>query len=322
MTEQPWISGGADVPDPIAREYVVTAPDGRTLGVAEYGPASGFPVFSLHGTPGCRYAGPPIDHPDLFEERHVRLIGYDRPGYGLSSRHEGRTVADAAADVAAIADHLGLDRFAVQGGSGGGPHCLAVAALLPERVTRVACVVGVAPYGDAGLAHDVWLDGMDQGNIDEFTWSLGGEATLRPRLEALAAGDLRRAVEDPGNVLGPEYQLSEGDRAILADPRRHERFTRGTQEAYRNGVDGWVDDDLLFVKPWGFSLEDVVAPAMVWFGVEDTLVPRAHGEWLAAHVPAAQVVRMQGGHMELSNRVPDLIEWLAGGSVPSDATPG
>ncbi|MFZ0325074.1 MAG: alpha/beta hydrolase [Actinomycetes bacterium] len=322
MSQRPWVSGGATVPDPSARESTVATPDGRTLGIAEYGPVDGFPIFSLHGTPACRYGGPPLDHPTLYEDRSVRVIGYDRPGYGLSTRHPGRTVADAAADVATIADTLGLGRFAVTGGSGGGPHCLAAAALLPDRVTRVACVVGAAPLGGPGLTLEAWLDGMTQGNIDEFTWSLEGEAAMRPKLEALATDELTAAVEDPANIFGAGYELSDGDRAILADPRRHERIARVTQEAFRHGIDGWVDDNLLFVKPWGFELNAITAPAMVWYGLEDTLVPQAHGEWLAAHVPNADVVRMEGGHMELSHRVPDLIEWLAGGSLPADATKG
>ena len=322
MSEHPWISGGAAVPDPAARQQTVPTPDGRTLGVAEYGPPDGFPIFNLHGTPGARYGGPPVEHPDLYEDRSVRVISYDRPGYGLSTRHRGRTVADAATDVACIADHLGIDRFAVTGGSGGGPHCLAVAALLPERVTRVACVVGVAPFGEGGLPHEAWLAGMTQGNVDEFTWSLGGETALRQNLEPLAAGELERVVDDPANMLGDEYELSAGDKAIMADPRRHERMTRGVQESYRSGIDGWIDDNIVFVQPWGFTVDAITAPAMVWFGVEDTLVPAAHGEWLAQHVPGAAVVRMNGGHMELVHRVPELIEWLAGGALPTDATGG
>jgi len=322
MSDHPWISGGATNPDLTARQQTVTTPDGRSLGVAEYGPPDGFPIFSLHGTPGCRYGGPPIEHPDLYEQKSVRVIGYDRPGYGLSTRQPGRSVADAATDVATIADQLGIDRFAVTGGSGGGPHCLAVATLLADRVTRVACVVGVAPFGDDGLQPSAWLDGMTQGNVDEFTWSLGGESALRPNLERLAADELQRVVDDPANLFGDEYELSEGDRAIMADPRRHERMIRGVQESSRTGVDGWIDDNIVFVQPWGFTVEALSAPAMVWFGVEDTLVPAAHGEWLAQHVPRASVVRMQGGHMELVHRIPDLIEWLGGGALPADATQG
>lgn len=322
MSDHPWVSGGADLPDPLARQYTVTTPDGFTLGVAEYGPEDGFPYFSLHGTPGSRLGGPPPDKPDLYERLGVRRIGFDRPGYGHSTRRPGRTVADAATDVQAIADHLGLTHFAVDGGSGGGPHSLAVAALLPDRVTRCSCVVGVAPYGPPGLERDAWLAGMTQGNVDEFEWSLAGEEALRPRVEGLAADDLERLDTDPGKPLGEQYELSDSDRAIITRPDLVERIRRGTQESFRTGVDGWVDDNLVMVRPWGFDVSAITVPTMVWYGLDDTLVPEAHGRWLAANVPGAQVVTMSGGHMELINRVEDLLVWLSGGDLPPDAVPG
>lgn len=322
MTDQSWVSGGAAEPDPDARQFTVAAPDGRTLGVAEYGPGHGTPVFMLHGTPGCRYGGPPPEHPDLYDRLGLRSVSYDRAGYGLSTRRPGRIVADVADDVAAIADHLDLGRFAVAGGSGGGPHALAVAALLGDRVDRVACVVGVAPLGGPGLPEEQWLAGMTQGNVNEFQWALAGEATLREQLEPEAAEELLRLETDPGNPFGDDYVLSEADRQILADPRRQVRLRREIQEAYRSGVDGWIDDNLCFVRPWGFDLAGLRTPAMVWFGLSDTLVPSAHGEWLAAHVPDAWVVRMPGGHLDLAHRVADVATWLVGGPTPADATKG
>ncbi len=322
MSDQPWVSGGASLPDPNARQSTIRTTDGLTLGVAEYGPADGFPVVSIHGTPGSRYGGPPPDKPDLYERLGIRVITFDRPGYGLSSRRPGRAVCDAAHDVAAIVDSLGIDQFAVTGGSGGGPHSLAVATLLPDRVTRVACVVGVAPLGSAGLPQDTWLAGTTQGNVDEFTWSMQGESVLRPQLERLAADDLARVKRDPTNPLGETYQMSDSDKAIMARPKYAVRMQRLMEEAYRTGVDGWVDDDLVFVKDWGFDLASLTTPAMVWFGTDDTLVPAAHGRWLAAHVPGALVVTMSGGHLELVNRSEDLMTWLIGGAPPADAVVG
>lgn len=322
MSRQPWVSGGATVPDPHARQSTVTLTDGHVLGIAEYGPADGYPIVTIHGTPGSRFGGPPPDKPDLYERLGVRVIGFDRPGYGLSTRRAGRCVADAATDVAAIADSLALDTFAVTGGSGGGPHSLAVAALLPDRVTRVACVVGVAPLGDVGLPLDEWITGMTQGNVDEFTWSMGGEEVLRPELERLAADDLARVMDDPSSPLGETYEMSDGDREIMARPEYAVRMQRTMQEAYHQGIDGWLDDDLVFIKDWGFDLSAISAPATVWFGTDDTLVPPAHGEWLASNVPGAQVVRMAGGHLELVNRVEELVAWLGGGPLPGDAAPG
>ncbi len=322
MSRQAWSSGGASLPDPDARQTTVTTPDGRILGVAEYGPPDGFPIISIHGTPGSRYGGPPPDKLDLYERLGVRAIGFDRPGYGRSTRRQGRSVVDAASDVAAIADALELGRFAVTGGSGGGPHCLAAATLLPERVTRVACVVGVAPLGAAGLPQDQWLAGMTQGNVDEFTWSMAGEESLRPELQRLAAADLQRVRADPTNPLGETYVMSESDREIMAPPAYAVRIQRLMEEAYCQGVDGWLDDDLVFVKDWGFDLSTLSVPAMVWYGTEDTLVPPAHGRWLADHVPDALVVTMSGGHLELVNRAEELVGWLIGGDAPADATVG
>ena len=319
-TRPPWVSGGAEVPDPDAREYTVTTADGRTLGVAEYGPEGGFPVVGIHGTPGCRYGGPPPEQPDLYERLGIRAIGFDRPGYGRSTRRPGRCVADVSDDVTAVVDHLGIDRFAVTGGSGGGPRSLAVATRMPDRVTRAACVVGVAPWGAEGLSREEWLDGMTQGNLDEFQWSMESEASLVPNLRRLAAEELPRLQIDPSKAFGDEYELSDGDREIMARPAQQERIKRHIQEAYRTGVDGWVDDNLTFVAPWGFDLQELKVPTMVWFGLDDTLVPAAHGEWLAANTPGAWTVRMRGGHMELINRVEDLLRWLIGGDLPTDAS--
>jgi pimeloyl-ACP methyl ester carboxylesterase len=297
----------------------VTTVDGHTIGVAEYGPPDGIPVVSIHGTPGSRYGGPPPDKPQIYEQLNARVIGFDRPGYGLSTRRPGRVAADAARDVEAVADTLGLDRFAVTGGSGGGPHCLAAATLLPTRLTRAACVVGVAPLGSTGLPLEQWTAGMTQGNVDEFTWSLAGESVLRPNLEKQAGEDLARVAVDPANPLGDTYEMSEGDREIMARPEYAVRMQRLMQEAYRQGVEGWLDDDLAFTQEWGFDLSALAVPVTVWFGTDDTLVPPAHGEWLAQHVPDALVIRMSGGHLELVNRAEELLRWLTDGVAPHDA---
>jgi pimeloyl-ACP methyl ester carboxylesterase len=150
-------------------EYRLETPDGRTLAVAEWGDPNGIPWIAMHGTPGGRityWQDPSID------ARHgLRRITYDRPGYGESTRDKGRRVADVVADVETITAALGIDRFVVSGGSGGGPHCLATAALMPDRVIRCFCQVSIAPYPSEGLD---WLDGMTQGNVDEFEAAIRG----------------------------------------------------------------------------------------------------------------------------------------------------
>src|SRR5947209_5210464 len=134
----------------------VTVGGGRVVTAAEWGDPDGFPVFNLHGTPGSRFGRPPLE--GAVRELGVRMITYDRPGYGGSTRHPGRRVVDCVGDVAAIADALGIGRFAVTGGSGGGPHCLAVAARLPDRVLRARCIVGVAPFRAQGLDFYAGMD--------------------------------------------------------------------------------------------------------------------------------------------------------------------
>jgi len=228
----------------------------------------------------------------------LHLLTYDRPGYGRSDRHRGREVADCVGDVAAIADIVGLDRFAVVGGSGGGPHALAVAARLADRVTRVSCVVGVAPYGVDGLD---WFAGMDPENVKEFGWAMQGEERLAVELAREAAAVRARVVEDPARIL-EGFDLPEADVAILADARVQEILRQATAEMFANGVSGWVDDDLAFTVPWGFAVSEVKVPVEICFGASDVLVPAAHGEWLASQIPAAEVVvRSAKGHLEDPN---------------------
>src|SRR5690349_3141016 len=240
--------------------------NGRQVAYDTSGDPDGLPVISLHGTPGGRLFRYPDS--DRVAETGAHLITYDRAGYGLSDRHRGRSVVDNVGDVAAIADDLGIDRFAVTGGSGGGPHCLAVAARLPERVIRCRCVVGVAPYGAEGLD---WLDGMDAENVKEFGWAMAGEEQLTAELEREAATMVERVQENPGAIL-EGFDLSEADQAALANPITQRMLAEATPAMFTNGVFGWVDDDLAFVKPWGFDVREITVPTEVWYGETDVLV--------------------------------------------------
>jgi pimeloyl-ACP methyl ester carboxylesterase len=273
-------------------EYVETG-DGRTLAYEEQGDPAGVPVFVLHGTPGSRLSGL---HPDpaKVSEAGLRLITYDRPGYGGSSRHPGRVVVDCIADIATIADELGLVQFAVSGRSGGGPHALAAAAELPERVTRAQCNVGVAPYDAEGLD---WLAGMDPQNAKELEWALDGEETLARELRREAQKVLERLDDDPTALLS-DFDLSASDRAVLEQPVVRQKMRESFREAVAPGVWGWVDDDLAVVKPWGFDVSEIRVPVQVRYGTRDVLVPAAHGAWLATHVANATVlVDGESGHM-------------------------
>jgi pimeloyl-ACP methyl ester carboxylesterase len=286
----------------------VTAADGRTLAVAEWGDPDGFPVFSLHGGPGSRL----FRHFDesAYAEAGARVITYDRPGYGRSDRHRGRRIVDCVADVAAIADGLGIDRFAVIGTSMGGPHCLAVAARLPDRVTRVTCAAGVAPFDAPGLD---WYEGMDPLNVRELGWALEGEEVLARELGREADGILERVAADPSTLFGDDWQLPEADRTEMARAERQQVIREAMREAFRNGVWGWVDDDLCLVRPWGFDVAEIRVPARVVYGLTDVLVPRGHGEWLARHVPGAEVVvDEEAGHIADPDAIAESYGWLVG----------
>lgn len=287
-----------------------TTSDGRTLAFCEWGDPSGTPVFSLHGTPGSRLSR----HPDeeVYRRANARVITYDRPGYGESTRHPGRRVADVAQDVVTIADALSLGSFAVMGGSGGGPHALACAALLPDRVTRCACIVGVAPLGDEGLSRQEWLEGMVEGNIREFSWALEGEEALRRELPEARREILASLESDSEHPLGEDYALASEDLEVLSRTGVREVLTESTREAIERSLDGWVDDDLLFAQPWGFDPSRISVPVTVAYGSEDTLVPPAHGEWLARAIPGARVVLLSGGHMAIHDALPELLAWLTG----------
>jgi pimeloyl-ACP methyl ester carboxylesterase len=217
-----------------------------------------------------------------------------------------RRVVDSVADVSTIADSLGIERFAVSGGSWGGPHSLAVAARLPERVTRAACVAGVAPFDMPGFD---WFAGMDAVNIDEMGWALEGEDVLAREVERMAAAWLERVANDPSKA--GEVEFSEADRAVMARPEQQEVTRQMLNEAFRHGVWGYVDDALCLVQSWGFDVTEIRVPTRVLYGLTDVLVPRQHGEWLGQNVPNAEVViDEQGGHFSDPNLVTERFGWL------------
>ena len=284
----------------------VSASGGRTLMVAEWGDMGGLPVFWLHGSPGSRFSRH-FDESE-YSRAGARVITYDRPGYGASDRDPGRRVVSCVGDVAAIADALGIERFAVMGGSGGGPHALAVAARLADRVTRAACSVSPAP-------HDIpdfdWFDGMDPENVRLTEIALKGGPAHVAELERLAEEMLERIAVDPAKLLGDEWALPDSDRAELARPERHAVIREGIGEAFRNGVWGLVDDDLAMLSPWGFDVSEIRVPVRVIYGDSDVLVPKRHGEWLAENVPDAEVVVEHDlGHLGHPDLVAERLGWL------------
>jgi pimeloyl-ACP methyl ester carboxylesterase len=278
--------------------------DGHTLAVLEAGDESGHAIIAIHGTPGSGllWRGMIEDA----EVRGMRLLAYDRPGYGGSDPHPGRTVADAAGDVAAIANALSIDRFAVEGGSGGGPHTLACAALLPDRVVAAACLAGVAPYPAEGLD---WLDGMGQDNLDEFAAALAGRETLEPFLRRQADAMLAAEPEKIADAL--RSLLSPPDVAVLTGEFA-EYLAESTRRAIGQRLDGWIDDDFVFVNSWGFELDEIRVPVQLLHGAQDRFVPIAHGEWLAERIPGVDAhLSAEDGHLTIQlGRIGDVHAWL------------
>jgi pimeloyl-ACP methyl ester carboxylesterase len=280
-------------------EQQVTASDGRTLGVCQWGVPDGRTVFNLHGTPGSRL-GRHYD-PAVYARAGVRVITYDRPGYGVSDRQLGRRVVDAAGDVATIADALRIDRFAVMGGSGGGPHALACAALLGERIESVAAVVCPAPWDAPGIDP---LAGQSPGNLEEFGAALRG----REALEELLGGQAAGIADDPWTIVtGRDDRLPPEDIESLERPERFRVFAEALGEAVAQGAAGWVDDDLAFVQPWGFELEDIAAPVSVWQGHRDSLIPAEHGRYLAATIPRARIHWIETGHLAIAEHIGEIL---------------
>ncbi|MDX1511590.1 MAG: alpha/beta fold hydrolase [Nitriliruptorales bacterium] len=267
-------------------------PSGRVIEVLDTGPDDGQAFVFHFGTPGVAAAFPPLIA--AAGERGLRTIIMSRPGYRDSTRDPARVVADVAADTASVLDGLGAATFICAGWSGGGPHALACSALLRERCLGTATIAGVAPYGADGLD---WLEGMGPENVEEFTAALAGEEQLRAFLEKEKAAYADVQGPDIAAALGG--LVSEVDKAALTGDFA-DFMAANMRAAVGSSIEGWLDDDLAFTRPWGFDLADV-GPVSIWQGAEDRMVPPAHGRWLAEHVPGARVhLYDKHGHLSLA----------------------
>jgi pimeloyl-ACP methyl ester carboxylesterase len=262
--------------------------DGRTLRAYDGGGADGAPaVLWHHGSPQTGAPLPPLL--DAAADRGMRLLSYARPSYGGSSPRPGRDVASAADDVAQLAAAFGLERFAVMGASGGAPHALACAALLGDRVTGAVCLAGLAPYAQ----EFDWFAGM----ADD-----GGLRAARQGREARA----RHAESeefDEGSFTAADWEALAGAWSSLG---------ADAQRAGAAGLDGLIDDDVAFAAPWGFDLSAVGAPVLLVQGGEDRVVPPAHADWLARHLPCHELwLRRGDGHVSVLDACPAALDWLA-----------
>ncbi|HEY7918306.1 MAG TPA: alpha/beta fold hydrolase [Streptosporangiaceae bacterium] len=309
------------VNEPSHLTRVLATADGRQLEVLSTGPEDGLVLLFHNGTPGGLVAS--TDMATAAAARGLRTVMYARPGYGGSTARPGRRIADAAADAATVLDGLGARQFVTVGWSGGGPHALACAALLPGRCLAAASLAGVAPAHAAGLD---WMAGMGPENVDEFTAAGQGETALTTFLEEAAAGlgqvTGQQVAEEMGGL------ISAADRAVVT-AEFADYLAESFRIALRAGIAGWRDDDIAFVTDWGFPLEQAGAvPVAIWQGAEDRMVPFSHGAWLAGHIPGARAHLARGeGHLTLAARsfgmvLDDLLDLAGHPPVGSGAAPG
>ena len=291
----------------MASEQRITVPadEGRVLEALVAGPDDALPLVFHTGTPSGLVWNAPLA--EAAAARGLRTVLYARPGYGGSTPQPGRLVADAAADVDKILERIGADEFVTAGWSGGGPHALACAALLPVRCLAAATIAGVAPYDSPGLD---WMAGMAEENHEEFGAALAGEADLITFLDG-AAGPLREiSAAQVADGLGG--LLSDTDKAALT-AEFADHLAASLRAAVSSGIDGWRDDDLAFTRDWGLSLDALghATPVAIWQGDQDRMVPQTHGAWLAANIPLARARFRPGeGHLSLINRIGEILDDL------------
>jgi pimeloyl-ACP methyl ester carboxylesterase len=278
--------------------HVTALPDGRDLGWLELGSPDGEPVFAFHGTTGSRWHFTVDDRP--VAAAGVRLIVPDRPGYGLSSFHTGRRLADWADDVAFLAEHLGLEQFSVMGVSGGGPHASVCARFLPTHVRAAAIVSGVAPLADPDSE-----EGMMPMNQRITAVARRAPFALWPLFGLMTAVGKRwpeRALE------GFTKQLPPPDVAVVARPEVRDALLRDFRHASSTTGQAGAQDFRLFARDWGFSLEDITVPVHVWQGDVDRNVPAAHGRIQADRIPGAVLHEVPGeGHLLFVDHMQDIL---------------
>ncbi len=279
----------------MSTQHDVPLADGRVLRVHDGGATRSPGSTALlwhHGSPQTGALIEPLL--DAAAARGIRLLGYGRPAYGGSTPNPGRDVASAARDVEQVMDALGIEQFAVMGASGGGPHALACAALLPERVTGAVTLAGIAPYTNA---FD-WFSGM------VAPGGLRAAAEGREVRERFAATD----EFDERQFIGADWAALTGAWASLG---------RDAGAAGSAGPDGLIDDDVAFAKPWGFDLAQISLPVLLVQGGEDRVVPRPHAEWLLSQIPTAELwLRPRDGHVSVLAAVPTAMDWLLASITP------
>ncbi len=278
-------------------DTTMTLPDGRTLAFTEIGAPDGPVAFYFHGAPGSRLELLALDV--AFAGAGLRVVTPDRPGYGGSTPLRGRTTAGWAADVAALADHLGVERFAVVGLSSGGPYTVACASLLGDRITGAVVAAG---------------------NTD-MSWPQASNGYLQSELDIMAMDDDDAAVAwciehygaDGSGFFGDEgdMDLGEVDNAWLADEANLSSLMTTMGAAFQQGVVGYAHDITVQGRAWTFDPGAITAATIVVHGAEDRLVPIEHSRHTASSIPGAEFRELPGvGHLSLGHHLPALVAEL------------
>jgi pimeloyl-ACP methyl ester carboxylesterase len=266
------------------------------------GDPQGSPILVHNGTPNSRHLyGRWIADA---AEKGIRLISYDRPGYGGSTADPGHTVASGAQDVRAIAEALGLDRLGIWGISGGGPYALGCAALLPDMAVAVAVLASLAPHGKEGFDY---FAGMGELNAEDIKLFFSDREAARRKAhqdwEEFMAATPEQLAEGIKSLLSPvDAQALTGELAQWLADSAHDGLAAGEQ--------GWWDDGVSHLTGWGFDLEDIQVPVKIWHGRQDRFIPVQHGQWLAANVPGAAADISDDGHLSLIARIGEIHDWL------------
>lgn len=285
----------------------IPTPDGRSLEVLVEGDPDGVAWLYHSGSPSAAVSYPPFH--DAALRAGLRLVTYSRPGYGASSPRRPEQgpprFVDDVADSVTILDHLGIGDFVTLGWSGGGPRALACASLLPGRCRAAATLAGVAPRHADGLD---WLGGMAPENVAEYTAAAAGPQAYDDYLVAEFLPVLTSSPADLAAAMGD--LLTPVDLAALDD----DYTAYLSQDFIRAGAQGVVgvrDDGLAAVADWGFDPTRITVPTSVWQGDQDAMVPFAHGQWLAAHVPGARAHLLSGeGHLSVAARIEEILSDL------------
>lgn len=285
-------------------EHEVATQDGRVLKVLEDGDRVGRPVLVHNGMPNSRL----LFASDVRSAQRlgIRLISYDRPGYGGSTRRPGRSVADCAEDVRAIARALDIDRLGVWGISGGGPHAIACAAVLPDLVMSVAVLASVAPWGAEGLDY---FAGTGEWNVEQVSLMLEDPAAARAKCEDNRVQMLTQTLPELMEFL--KTLLAPVDAAALTG-ELGQYVIDATRSGMATSSDGWWDDGLAILEPWGFEFGSIRIPVLLLHGRHDRFVPFAHGEWLARTIPGVEArLTDDDGHLTLTtHHLDEVHSWL------------